>query len=116
MTASDGARVTAEGNKQSMIVTGGGSMTFANSGEFGERLKEAASEAEAVTADLRPAVFIDHQIITDLVNATMRLSKRGKRLRVIVAEGTYPAKVLSIIGLQSIMDVEADSACGPAAS
>lgn len=96
----DGAMVT---------ITGSGELTLSNTQEFGNKLKEAAASADIVVVDLRPAAFIDSAVLQYMVAASRLLTGRGKRLRVRVAEGGYPLRVLEIVGFSNLMDIEAES-------
>ncbi len=102
----DKARVTATEESGGVTVTGAGSLTFYNATEFGEELKRASMSADSVTVDLRPAVFIDTQIVQDLGRAAVTLMKRAKRLKVIVVGTGYPMRVLDVSGYEEIMDIE----------
>ena len=99
------ARISMTEDAGGVTITGGGSLTFYNATEFGERLKEASLAAERVTVDLRPAEFIDTQIVQDLGRAGVTLLKRDKRLKVVVSETAYPLRVIEISGYEQIMDV-----------
>lgn len=99
------ARVSLSDVDGLVTITGGGSLTFMNAAEFGEKLKHASLNADNVTVDLRPAVFIDTQIIQDLGRGAVTLLNRKKRLKVIVLKTAYPLRVLEISGYEVIMDI-----------
>jgi len=89
----------------SVTITGGGFLTYMNAEEFGVGLRKASQSAESVTVDIRPASFIDTQIVQDLGMAAVTLLKRTKRLKVVAAADSYPLRVLNISGYGQIMDV-----------
>ncbi len=91
-----------------VTITGGGSLTFMNATEFGEKLKQASLTADAVIVDMRSVQFIDTQIVQDLGRAGITLIGRKKRLRVLVSETTYPRRVMKISGYDTIMDIEVE--------
>lgn len=106
MTMDEATVVVADDNG-SVTITAGGTLTFLNATEFGERVAEASARAESLTVDLRSADFIDTQILQDLGRAAVKLLSRDKRLRVLLDPGKYPLRVIRISGYEAIMDVEA---------
>lgn len=106
MAMAEDASVSIAEDGGAVTITGGGSLTFMNATEFGEKLKDASLTAESVTVDLRSADFIDSQIVQDLSRAAVALLGRGKRLRVLVDQTAYPLRVLQITGFDGIMDIE----------
>ncbi len=91
-----------------LTVTAEGTLTFINATEFGEKLRDASLTAESVVVDMRPAAFIDTQIVQDLGRAAVTLLGRDRRLRVLVLESAYPRRVLKISGYEAIMDIETE--------
>jgi hypothetical protein len=108
MRTEEEARISVTEDGPAVTITGGGSLTLFNATEFGEKLKQASLTADCVTVDLRPAVFIDTQIVQDLGKAAVTLLGRGKRLRVLITETAYPLRVLKISGYEGIMDIEVE--------
>ena len=108
MTMADEAKIQRTEDAGAVTITGGGSLTFLNATEFGELLKEASLNADRVNVDLRPADFIDTQILQDLGRAAVTLLGKGKRLKVMVIETAYPLRVLHISGYEQIMDIVAE--------
>ena len=108
MTTPDEAQVSITDDGGAVTVTGGGALNFLNAKEFGEGLKQASKTADSVTVDLRPAVFIDTQIVQDLGMAAVALMDRGKRLRVVITQTAYPLRVLKISGFEQIMDIDVE--------
>lgn len=108
MRESAEAHVSVTDHDGAVTVTGGGELNFINAKEFGEGLAQAADTADSVTVDLRPAVFIDTQIVQDLGKAAVALLKRGKRLRVAITGTAYPLRVLKISGYEQLMDIEVE--------
>jgi anti-anti-sigma regulatory factor len=104
----DEAQISVSEDGDAVTITGGGNLTFLNATEFGERLKKSSLEADSVTVDLRPADFIDSQIVQDLGKAAVTLLNRQKRLRVQASGTAYPLRVLKISGYESIMDIEVE--------
>jgi anti-anti-sigma regulatory factor len=112
MAMIDKAEISVTRDGGNVTITGGGSLTFVNAMEFGRQLKEASLNAESVAVDLRPAVFIDTQIVQDLGKAAVALLKRDKRLKVAVVDTAYPLRLLKISGFEEIMDIEEGPAAG----
>jgi anti-anti-sigma regulatory factor len=108
MTMPEDAQVSITSDGGAVTVTGGGELNFMNSREFGDGLRQASKAADSVTVDLRPAVFIDTQIVQDLGMAAVAMLNRGKRLRVVITETAYPLRVLKISGFEQIMDIEVE--------
>jgi anti-anti-sigma factor len=91
-----------------VTIIASGELALSNVQEFGDELRNAAASADIVIVDLRPAVFIDSAVVNYLVIAERILRSRGKRLKVKVAEGSYPLRVLGIVGFDQLMDIEAE--------
>jgi anti-anti-sigma regulatory factor len=108
MRIADEATIDVIQDNDAVTIIGGGTLTFLNAAEFGEALKRASLDAENVIVDLRPADFIDTQIVQDLGKGGVTLLKRGKRLKVILSETAYPLRVLKISGYEDIMDFETE--------
>ena len=105
--AIDEATIGVSNDNGCVTITAGGSLTFLNATEFGEQIAEAASTADSVTVDLRPADFIDTQILQDLGRAGVKLLGRDKRLRLLLDADAYPLRVIMMSGYEAIMDVDA---------
>lgn len=112
MTTAEDAQISVSEDSGKVTITGGGTLTFFNAGEFGEKLNDASLIAENVIVDLRPAVFIDTQIVQDLGRAAVVLLNRSKRLKVTIHDGAYPLRVLRISGFEEIMDIEVEQVSG----
>ena len=95
--ADDGTKVT---------ITGKGSLDFINAERFGEGLKRASVSAENVVVDLSSADFIDTAILEYLARAGTAMLRRGKRLKVVVQDGSHPLRVLQITDLTDLVDIE----------
>ena len=91
-----------------VTVIGGGTLDITNCQEFSEKLKQASKTAESLIVDLRPADFIDTQVVQDLARAGVTLIERGKRLKVLTCKVKYPLRVIQISGFEKIMDVEVE--------
>lgn len=97
---------TVEDNGATVFICGG-ILDLTNTSELDKGLKVAALDAEAITVDLTGAIFIDTAVIQYLATAAVKMKNRGKPLRVLVAEGSYPQKVIRTVGFDQIMDVVA---------
>ena len=91
-----------------VTIIASGELALSNVQEFGDELRNAAASADIVIVDLRPAVFIDSAVINYLAVAARILKSRGRRLKVRVAEGSYPLRVLEIVGFSHLMDIDAE--------
>ncbi|HEX2952247.1 MAG TPA: hypothetical protein VHV83_22160 [Armatimonadota bacterium] len=107
MEKADQVRVNS--NIDGTTIVGIGALDLYNK-NFDAALKEALVSAESVTVDLRSATYIDTAIIANLASAANKLIRRGKRLGILLAEGTQPLRVLAITGLGEIMDLVIDAA------
>lgn len=97
-----------------VIVASTGSLDISNSGDFREELERASAAAECVTADLRSSAFIDTSILQSLSNAGAEMFRRDRRLKVVVAEASYPQRVLDLAGLGTLMDIVVQPRAGEA--
>lgn len=104
-------QVRVDSNADETTIVGAGALDLYNK-DFDAALKEASVSARNVTVDLISATYIGTAIIANLAAAANRLIRLGKRLRVLLAEGTQPLRVLRITGLGEIMDLITDEAHG----
>ena len=100
---SDRAVISVTGDVSNVHITGGGSLDFTNTEGFKRRLEEAAGAADTVIVDLRTATLVDGTVLESIATAAKTMSRRGKRLKVIVKEDTHPCCVLLTVGLQQIL-------------
>ena len=75
------------GDDNNITVVCEGMLDITNCCEFSDGIKQASLMAENLVIDLRGTLFIDTQVVQDLARAGMTMLERGKRLKVIVAEG-----------------------------
>ncbi len=96
-----------------VTVVGGGFLDFLNAREFKEGLADAAATADEVVVDLRNAVFIDTAILEYIAAAGKKLLDRQKRLKVVATRQSQPLRVVEMVGLGALMDIEASPAAEP---
>lgn len=87
-------------------VKASGELDLRVAGEFENALMNAALTDLPVVIDLQPAVYIDTAILAAMARLAIMISKKGHRLKVLVASGSHPEYVLQTVGFDSIMDIE----------
>lgn len=97
-TIQDGRRV---------IIEASGALDISNCEEFANELKQASETAEDLIVDFRDTIFIDSAIVQYLASAAVKFINLGKRLEVIVADGSYPQRVIKTVRFDQLMDVVA---------
>lgn len=100
------------GDGVDVTIVASGIVDRTNSGELGRELERAAGAANTVVVDFREADFIDTAVLQYLLRTAKALLRRGKRLRVMVSEGSHPLHVLQVVGFAELMDVVAGPAAG----
>jgi anti-anti-sigma regulatory factor len=100
---------------QVTVNSDGGATTIVASGaldlynkDFGPAAECASVSAESLAIDLRTAAYIDSAILRILAAAANRMTDRGKRLKVRLANGSAPLRTLSIVGFADVMDFVID--------
>lgn len=106
----DNAKISVTTNDSTVEITGVGALDLYSSDEFGDALKQAAITAENVVVDLRGATYIDTAIIADIAIAGNKMLGRGKRLRVLLTQGTHPLRVLETVGFSALVEMVVETA------
>lgn len=74
---------------------------------FKEAIKAAVDSSVQVVVDLRTAVYIDSSILQSMAASNRRMRDEGRRLRILVMEGSHPLRVFTLLGFCGLMDVVA---------
>ncbi len=89
-----------------VVVECRGSLDYTDSRRLQSILDEAAASGEAVSVDFCQTESIDSAIVGCLVKTAVQSEQSDLRLKVLVQEKTHPLRVLSLLGLNAIMDIE----------
>jgi anti-anti-sigma regulatory factor len=93
----------------SLTIVGVPVMDVAVADAFKQAVKAALESSQDITVDLRPATFVESSILQTMAVSNRRLRKAGSRLRVLVSKGSYAQRILTLLGLGDLMNVEVSS-------
>jgi anti-anti-sigma factor len=91
-----------------LVVSVAGEIDLANSGEiFAALSKGVTAEHEEIALDLSETTYVDSAGIALLIDVNGRLNTRRTRLVVIAPPGSAAARLLSLSGVDKVLEVEA---------
>lgn len=89
------------------MVAASGEIDVLTIGDLRQELS-STDESDALVIDLRETDYIDSAGLELLVSVYARRAKSGKRLAVLIREGSQPDTVLHIVQLHSLTMVTSD--------
>lgn len=91
----------------SVSVVGKGEMDLEIGKQFDEALAEAVASGKPVEVDLTEANFIDSAIVQAFAQHGKTMYDRGMRMKVVIVSNSYPEYVLTTVGFNVFLDIEA---------
>jgi anti-anti-sigma factor len=94
------ANVRAEGGGDVPILVVEGEIDSSNAGEIGERVRRAlTNHGMTLIVDLTPTTYIDSAGLNVLFRLAVELRERQQQMRLVVAEPSPIARMVSMVGL-----------------
>jgi anti-anti-sigma factor len=101
------ARVEIANRGEAAVATVTGEVDMSNAEAIGGRLAGSVpNTARALVLDLRGVTYLDSAGVRIVFSLDERLSRRGQRLVLVVAEGANVERVLDLTGVAAVMPVE----------
>jgi anti-anti-sigma regulatory factor len=101
--------IASKAHDNHMTITGTAILDRQMADDLRKRLCDACENAESVTVDLRPVDFIDSSIESELAQAGVNMMKQGRRLKVLVKDGSQPCRSLKILLFPRLVDMEEEA-------
>jgi anti-anti-sigma factor len=105
----EGFEARVERRGESAVVIAEGELDMATSPDLRAALREpAVTEATSVVLDLRAVTFMDSSGLGIIVGQHKRARERGSRFAVAVAGADNVARILSLSGLDEVLEIVGD--------
>jgi anti-anti-sigma factor len=101
----DSSSITVSRESETTTVTGAGSLDLRTAGDLQHALKGVTDSEDLLVVDFQAVSYVDTAIVAALVVAAKTLSRKNRRVKLLVTDGSHPQYVLNIMGLDTLIDM-----------